>query len=208
MKTLYVVRHGKTGGNDQNIYQAEDTPLSQEGRDQARILYERFTNIPLEVIYTSPLLRATETTEIINEELQLPVETDNLLKEWRKPASLIGKFFTDRKAQEFEKARILNRDNAQWKWKDEESVSEAEDRIAEFLLKMKTVSQEHILVSTHSFPMRMMLCVVLLEGQEINSYNRILGNISIKNTGITVFRLWDNKENWQLKTWNDHAHVT
>ena len=207
MKTLYVVRHGVTSENEQRIYSPEDAALSKEGQTQALTLQKRLAGIPLEIVYTSPLLRAKMTTQIVNKVLQLPIEEDSLLVEWKKPTSLIGKSIHGEEDKKFKKAEFANRYDIDWKWEDGESIKEAKGRIERFFSKMKTISQKSVLVVTHSFTLKMMLFEVLLGKDELNPNSQILKNASIKNTGITIFRLQDDTEDWQLLTWNDHAHL-
>ncbi len=80
----YFLRHGKTSENDLHIAQGRlDTPLSDVGREQAAIVATRLSFIPPpEVIYSSPLLRAKETVEILTDTLHLPVVYDDNLMEW------------------------------------------------------------------------------------------------------------------------------
>ncbi|MBI1984651.1 MAG: histidine phosphatase family protein [Candidatus Wildermuthbacteria bacterium] len=208
MKTLYAVRHGKTEANDKGVYQSEDSPLSKEGREQALILQKRFASIPIDVICTSPLPRAHETAEIINEKLRVPVETNDLLREWKKPSSFIGKSLKGEQAKDFENALGSHRDDLNWKYEDEESAAELRDRAAEFLEERKTAKAENTLVITHSVPLVTMLILVLL-GKEENAlaYHEISKNVSIANTSITVFRLREDSQQWRLITWNDYAHL-
>lgn len=208
MKTLYFVRHGESEGNARRIYQTPDTSLSEKGREQARILQKRFKDIPIEVLYSSTLKRAQETAEIINEIFKLPVRATNLVNEWCKPTSLLGKEVEGKEAEEFHQALRSRSDDPYWKWQDEESIGEVRDRTVLFLEQMKQISEKNILVVMHSLPMKMMLSVVLFGPEHIPF---VQGSsplpVHISNTGITVFQLPDGKENWELITWNDHAHL-
>ena len=66
-KHLYVVRHGETELNKQGICQGQkcNVGLNEKGREQAEILREMLKNKNIGAIYSSPLLRAMETAEII-----------------------------------------------------------------------------------------------------------------------------------------------
>ncbi|MBD3156334.1 hypothetical protein GF369_00750 [Candidatus Peregrinibacteria bacterium] len=76
-KTLYFLRHGQSVYNKLNILQGQiDSPLSEEGEKQAYDLAPRFKNLNLKHIAHSPLLRAKQTAEIVNKQLNLP------LSEW------------------------------------------------------------------------------------------------------------------------------
>ncbi|ARK28998.1 histidine phosphatase family protein [Halalkalibacter krulwichiae] len=63
---LYLVRHGESTGNVAGKIQGwKDFPLSNLGRDQAELVAEYFKELPLDYIYSSDLIRASETAEAI-----------------------------------------------------------------------------------------------------------------------------------------------
>ncbi len=55
--------------------------LSAEGRAQLPQLAERFRNIPLEAVYSSPLQRAVQTAEAVSHYHHLPIQTEEDLSE-------------------------------------------------------------------------------------------------------------------------------
>jgi len=59
---FYLIRHGETDWNKAGRYQGRtNIDLNEEGREQARLLGERFKYLPLDALYVSPLNRAVET---------------------------------------------------------------------------------------------------------------------------------------------------
>lgn len=71
---LYVVRHGETDFNVQDKYGGSmDILLNDNGLHQAERLVEELVGIPFDVIVTSPLLRARQTTEVIKKVINAPV---------------------------------------------------------------------------------------------------------------------------------------
>jgi broad specificity phosphatase PhoE len=63
---VYLVRHGETDWNQDGRIQGQtDIPLNDRGRRQAEALAERLANVSLDLIYTSDLSRARETSTII-----------------------------------------------------------------------------------------------------------------------------------------------
>jgi serine/threonine-protein phosphatase PGAM5 len=64
MRLLYLVRHGEQEAADHGDHQ--DLGLSLLGREQARQLGSRLTNVPLDAIVHSPLPRAAETAAIVS----------------------------------------------------------------------------------------------------------------------------------------------
>lgn len=66
--SIYLVRHGRTKQHKGKIFMGQvDVPLSDEGRDDASICAEEMLklNPNTNIIYTSSLIRATETADII-----------------------------------------------------------------------------------------------------------------------------------------------
>ena len=79
---LYIMRHGRTDWNDEHRLQGHtDVPLNAEGRLMAERAREEFRNVDLDVCYSSPLIRAKETAEIFLQERNIPIRTDDRLKE-------------------------------------------------------------------------------------------------------------------------------
>lgn len=67
-KTLYLIRHAEPdfpSGERICLGQKNDLPLSCAGMEQAALLQSAFRAVPLEAVYTSPLLRARETAEAV-----------------------------------------------------------------------------------------------------------------------------------------------
>ena len=69
MKTfkLHLIRHGMTAGNLQGLYigSGTDIPLCEEGRAQLKELKERFEYPQVDTVFSSPLVRAVETANIL-----------------------------------------------------------------------------------------------------------------------------------------------
>ena len=72
---LFVVRHAEAAPGDPD----ELRPLTAAGQDAARALAERLAGEQIDVILTSPLLRARETAEAIARASRAPVEVDERL---------------------------------------------------------------------------------------------------------------------------------
>lgn len=63
---IYLVRHGETDWNKNGKIQGQtDIPLNKEGERLARVTSEGLKDIPFEKAYTSPLIRAKRTAELI-----------------------------------------------------------------------------------------------------------------------------------------------
>lgn len=79
---LYVTRHGQTQWNQDNlICGVSDIELNENGIQQARQLASSLKEYSINEIYSSPLIRARTTAEIVSKELQIPVMIDQRLFE-------------------------------------------------------------------------------------------------------------------------------
>ena len=79
---LYIMRHGRTDWNVRHKLQGRtDIPLNEEGRRMAEKAGEEYRNIPLDLCFCSPLVRARETAEIVLRGRNIPIRTDDRLRE-------------------------------------------------------------------------------------------------------------------------------
>lgn len=64
---LHLIRHGLTAGNLQGLYigSGTDLPLCDEGRAQLQELKDTFDYPQVPLVFTSPLLRATQTADLL-----------------------------------------------------------------------------------------------------------------------------------------------
>lgn len=81
---IYLVRHGQSTANQEKVMAGHnDVLLTEKGKEQANIIADKLKDIPIDVIYSSPLNRALETANIINSKRKkiLPIKVTNELIE-------------------------------------------------------------------------------------------------------------------------------
>lgn len=79
---LYVARHGETQYNlEKRIMGKTDLPLVFKGIDSADKLGKNLSGLHIDVIVSSPLLRARQTADILSKKLKTPVVIEHLFKE-------------------------------------------------------------------------------------------------------------------------------
>ncbi|MBI1857472.1 histidine phosphatase family protein [Candidatus Saccharibacteria bacterium] len=72
---LYFVRHGLSEMNKQQLFAGStDTPLAQEGKEQAKQAGKQARDLAIDLIVSSPLSRAHQTAKIIAKEINYPVK--------------------------------------------------------------------------------------------------------------------------------------
>lgn len=83
-KFLWLIRHGESLGNlEQRIQGSDDSPLTDLGREQARLVAARLAQeAQLSEVISSSLSRAAETAEAISQTMNLPLRFDSRLNEY------------------------------------------------------------------------------------------------------------------------------
>ena len=77
---IYIIRHGQTELNIRNVLQGRSNhPLNETGIRQAEEAAERLKGITFDAVYSSPLIRAVSTAEIIAPAVE-PVIDERLIE--------------------------------------------------------------------------------------------------------------------------------
>jgi broad specificity phosphatase PhoE len=80
---LYFARHAQSEANVQMVISNRDLPhpLTELGRQQAENLARSLADVPFVAIYSSPIVRALETAQIVASIIDLPFELADALRE-------------------------------------------------------------------------------------------------------------------------------
>ena len=203
---LYLVRHGESISNVGNLIQPPEVELSEKGKEQSKLLAKRFKDIPIDVIISSSLERAKQTTAIINKVVKKEVIYTDLLVERISPSKFIG---MPDITPEFDELNRVLRDSTDpsYHHSDEENFFDLKDRAESFLEFVSNRKEENILCITHGMFLKILISSMMLREDltpkiAFNSYDFFRA----QNTGITLC-LKDNKRGWSMHVWNDHAHL-
>ena len=195
------MRHGETTANKTHILQGMSYPsyLNEVGVEQAKSVGSRLKEIKFDHIYSSDLIRARTTAELIREELDFKPSLTEI-------KALRERDYGDFEGHTWAEVRKYYNTNAQRSVVEAppngESLYDVRDRIENFIkeIKLKWIGDENILLVTHHGAV-MMLCVCLLElGFEHHK------KFQFDNGSVTVFHIGD--EYNKLKLCNDTCHIT
>jgi len=161
--TIYLVRHGETDWNAQNIIQGtKGLALNKKGLRQAMEAAKRLKQIKFDVAYSSDLVRAKKTTEIIALEHKISVTTNQALRE-RTYGEFEGKsekYLREKLAdllKKFNKLSYEKKASYQFPF-GIESINSCVSRLVPFLKEISiTHLNQTILVGTHSDMIRYFL---------------------------------------------------
>jgi len=210
VKNVFLVRHGQSRDNVRPVYQSTESPLDQDGQLQAEKIAQRVSKLTFETLIASPMLRARQTAEKIEEITKTPIEFSDLFIERKKPTQIDGKSYQDKVATRLWESweESLYRDDLQVE--DGENYSglvERADRALEFL---EGRPESCLVVVTHGFFLRTLICRVIL-GDELKPelFERFQKGTATANTGLSVLQYGDfyEKNQWRLWIHNDHAHL-
>ena len=81
---LYFVRHGESEANVRRVISNRESPfgLTPLGRQQAGALANEFRDIPIKTIFSSPILRARQTAEILARSSKQSYRVTEALREY------------------------------------------------------------------------------------------------------------------------------
>ena len=209
---FYFIRHGQTQANVDRRYQTFTDPLSPEGERQAGAVANRLKDIPLNELWSSPLTRAYQTAEIINEYHTLPITQIDELSEIRRATILRGKLATDPEIVEIVKHIHANRSNVDFKYEDGESFTEFVARAKQFVQWAENQANTkpddyHIGVTTHSIVLLGILSVLLLGPHATpETVSHMTRQFWIENTSLTLVK-YTPAEKWRVLSISDFSHL-
>lgn len=205
---LYLVRHGETPGNVQNFYQTAETPLTENGIEQAKKVSERFVGQKIDFIYSSTHLRARHTSQIISDKIGVPIETWEDLMEIKRPKEVRGKAGNDPEADKIMQDVILNFANNDWKYSDEENFFDLKARAEKVLghLSAKHPTSHVICVSHGTFIKFLVATALFGENLTPEIFSTLRSRLQAENTGISVID-YNPQKGFKLHSWNDSSHL-
>ncbi len=162
MPRLLLVRHGNTKGNSaERFWGQTDVELSADGIWQAERLSDRLAEEKIDFIYSSELLRASATAEIIASRHQMKVITCPELPEINF-GKVEGLSFSEIGQRYPELVRAWPTRNPSFRFPEGESISDLNNRIMGFLPRLeKHTTEDTVLVVAHSGVLRLLVCHLL-----------------------------------------------
>jgi probable phosphoglycerate mutase len=184
MTMLLLARHGQTDWNLEQRWQGHaDPPLNVLGREQAAALAASLAAAGLDAIYTSDLLRARQTAEIVAEVLELPVAVDARVREVD-----VGEWsgLTTPEIERLYPAGHRRRLAGGTGWDHGETYEELGERVVEALVAISAAwPNGRALVVTHGGPMR---AAWLAAGGSLAAWNRS-GNCDLDEIAVEDGRM-------------------
>ncbi len=167
---IYIVRHGQTDSNANQVYNVLDEDINDVGVAQATQLREKIKCMTFDAVIVSPLLRARHTAEIITD--NAPMIFDNRIRE-RDLGSLTGMPLSSVPRDDYWDF------NNNVRYGTAETVSELVTRVYDFIDDLKTKDYKSVLIVAHSGVSRA-FDVYFNGTQDGKLLNRNIANCAVK----------------------------
>lgn len=189
MTTICLVRHGETDWNALGKIQGRtDIPLNSTGIQQAEECGEFLKATEWDVMITSPLKRAKQTAEIINQYLHLPLE---IMDEF------VERYFGDAEGMTLEERMSVYPDR---QYPNQEDRQTLEKRVMEGLYKInQKYKNGKVLLVAHGAVIHSILTI--LSDDEVS-----IGNTPLLNACISNIHFQQDK--WKIKNFNQVSHLS
>lgn len=189
LTTIYVVRHGETEWNEKGLLQGHtDSPLTNKGLKQGRGLAEKLIDVKFDVIFSSDLLRAKRTAEIIALERKLAVQATKALRE-----QSFGKYEGSNKADFYKSFEIWAElsEEEKHKYKKDDDVESNEETVSRLITFLREVAVAYrgktILVVSHGAIMRYLAIHLGYFKYKDNLVFNNSGYLKLETDGIDFF---------------------
>jgi probable phosphoglycerate mutase len=159
-RSVLLARHGETDDNREPIrFQGwRDTPLNETGHRQAAELAERVSQEPIASLWSSDLIRASATAEIVAARLGLEVKLDARLREANR-GRWEGHLFRDVARDEPDLFAAWMKAGDGWQFPEGESLVEQQQRVLGCVEEIRATGELPALAVCHGGSIAVMLCL-------------------------------------------------
>lgn len=202
---LFLIRHGTQISKLCN----DNTSLSEQGKEEAYRLGNRLADYQIDCIYSSHLLRAVETAELIKERIQ--EKTGNILEiqireelqecDFGRLTGLKDEVIADI-YQDFMESRYHVEND--WAYPDGESGQEVYERFYSVIKEMIALyPNKNIAIVTHGGAIRAFLAEIMQQSQK----NRLMFGKQFRRGSLTEVYYEEETKRFYLERFNDYGHL-
>jgi len=172
---IYLIRHSETDWNiERRIQGHTDIPLNETGRTQAIGARSKLKDLNIDTIYCSPLSRALETAQILNQELNLEIVQDDRLKEWGH-GIIEGRYIADITDKMWHKM------HAKPEYSGIEPIENVFLRTKNLLCEIKDEKLKNVLLVSHAGCLRMFLYATANKTLDVDDFIKSYSHRHINN---------------------------
>ena len=203
MTRVTLIRHCEAMGNSLRIFQGHtDADISENGKIQLELLSVRCRNMPIDILYSSPLKRAYKTAEAVNTYHHLPIHIDKGLME------INGGIWEGEKWEELpalypDQALLWNTNPYEFAPPQGETMRQVYDRMWDTVTNIVAANRnKRIVITSHGCAIRNFLCRAM--GKPIEQLNDVDW---CDNTAVSVID-FDDAMKANIGLLNDASHLS
>ncbi|MCQ2454606.1 MAG: histidine phosphatase family protein [Clostridia bacterium] len=201
MTKIYLVRHCEAEGNAKRLFQGSiNCDVTELGEKQLSFLTQRFKNIRLDAIYTSPLIRAQKTAFAVRGDRFMDVKIENDLREIN-AGIFDGKPFAESFTTNEKMADVWYNHPEDFAPEGGEPMRDAYERIYNIVIKIAEENPNKVVaLALHGGVIR-----CLLTRLQFGDIKRLNDMIWSENTSVSLLT-YDNGK-LTIDYMNDHSHI-
>lgn len=202
MTQIYLIRHCEATGNQKRMFQGStDCEISETGAIQLKYLKERFKNIKLDAVFSSPLIRAQKTAQAICEDKNLKIVIRENLRELH-GGVVEGRPFNEAFNSIPGLADAWNNHPQDFAPEGGETMRNAYARIYDEIIDIAHQSKgKTVAAATHGGVLRCLMCRIFY-----NDITRLKDVPWCENTAVTLLKI-DDTDKITVEFFNDYTHV-
>lgn len=197
MKKVYLLRHGESDVNINNVWETRESDLTERGQLQSKLKSKELERLSINVIISSSMKRAISSAKIISEVIKQNVEISALFDERRQPSEMLNKEKDNPKIIEIYNTIKESFYSASFRYSDEENFNDLKERVKRILKYLSNRPEDTILVVTHGFLIRF-ICAYIIFGDSSDGkkYMNVLDGLKVDHCSIVnIIKI---NPDWQL----------
>lgn len=213
-KVLYLIRHAEGESNVSDERLDPSAPLTQQGKEQTRLLAERFVALRPHALFSSPVSRSFDTAVEIGKACRLEPMPLTLLSPRRRPSELNKVAKSSEEGNAIDRILRENFHRPGWRYSDEENFEDLKARCLQILVHLSAQDGDRILAVTHGILIRIIVaCAMMGEGITGEVCESFIRGCRTAKSGITTITVGYNTADegiaskYQLWSWNDYSHL-
>lgn len=195
---LYLIRHGRQDSPLCNV----DVPLCEAGRRQAQLLGRRLKEYHIDALYSSALIRAVQTAEIVNKFLHLE---HIVIPELREISFGDLEGMREEDIQEQYRDFLIQRleMSSDLPYPGGESGEMVYKRVYPIIQNILQTKAKNVAIVTHGGVIRAVLAGIL----GIDMSKKLMFAKELENTSITQIDYHSDYQYFTVERINDYAHI-
>jgi broad specificity phosphatase PhoE len=185
---IYLIRHGESVSDIKQKYDGEyDDPLTEKGMDEARSIADKLRKSGVEIVFSSPKIRAKETSKVIHEALDCDIQILDDLAEQNIYGAYpeLGK---DHPEEEYRKLGevLANRGTVT---EGAETYADFKQRVTRGFSEVMNDNHEIVAIVTHGGPIRFFFREILKRGEIKSVRNGAIIELEKNESGLEIVKL-------------------